>query len=212
MGSEVVASLRVAEPADGAAESLAYTDDAYIVNLVGRIYLGDRPLPCPAETVAALRELPCRTVFLSGNPTKTGHEYAAKLTWMGLPLLTDEIVASLFVLIQWLRREVPGACLFLIGEAPLKRALLNAGFVISEQAGEIDIVVASFNRTFACRRFQVAFVIPASAWLTPPDADHYCPVPEGREPARPRWTTDTVPAACMYQRHVSRESGLSNWC
>ncbi len=157
--------------------------DAYIFDLDGTIYLGDHLLPGAAETVAALRAAGRRTIFLSNNPTKTRAQYAAKLTGMGIPTPVDDIVNSSFVMAQWLLREAPDARLFVVGEQPLKDDLAAAGFQFSEQAGAIDIVVASFDRTFVYHKLQVAYdAIRKGARLVATNGDRFCPTPSGGEP------------------------------
>jgi ribonucleotide monophosphatase NagD (HAD superfamily) len=42
--------------------------------------------------------------------------------------------------------------IFVIGEAPLTSALLAAGLTLTEDAREVDIVVASYDRTFEYRK------------------------------------------------------------
>src|SRR5215210_3941763 len=131
--------------------------DAYIFDQDGTIYLGDQLLPGAAETVAALRVAGKRTIFLSNNPTKTRAQYAAKLSHMGIPTPVEDIVNSSFVMVHWLLRTAPAARLFVVGEEPLKSDLRAAGFQLTETAGAIDIVVASFDRTFDYHKLQVAF-------------------------------------------------------
>ena len=157
--------------------------DAYLFDLDGTIYLGDKLLPGAAETLAGLRAAGCRTIFLSNNPTKTRQQYVAKLTKLGIPATLDDVVNSSFVMVQWLLREAPTARLFVVGEEPLKHDLREAGFTLTEQVGEIDIVVASFDRTFVYHKLQVAFdAIRAGARLVATNGDRYCPVPGGGEP------------------------------
>src|SRR5437763_8007130 len=130
---------------------------AYLFDLDGTIYLGDSLLPGAAETITALRKAGRRTIFLSNNPTKTRSQYATKLTHMGIPTPIDDIVTSSFVMVRWLLNERPKARLFVVGEEPLKQDLRAAGFQLSETAGDIDMVVASFDRTFAYQKLQIAF-------------------------------------------------------
>lgn len=157
--------------------------DAYIFDLDGTIYLGDILLPGARETVAALRARGRRTLFLSNNPTKTRRQYADKLTAMGIPTPPDDIVNSSFVLVRWLLREAPRARLFVVGEAPLQQDLAEAGFALTDQPGVIDIVVASFDRTFAYQKLQMAFdAIRAGARLVATNPDRYCPTPDGGQP------------------------------
>ena len=153
---------------------------AYLFDLDGTIYLGDTLLPGAAETITVLRKAGRRTIFLSNNATKTRSEYVTKLTHLGIPTPLDDIINSSFVMVQWLLNEMPEARLFVVGEEPLKRDLRAAGFQLSETAGEIDIVVASFDRTFVYQKLQIAFVaIRLGARLVATNPDRYCPVPGG---------------------------------
>lgn len=154
--------------------------NAYLFDLDGTIYLGEALLPGAAETITALRAAGRRTIFLSNNPTRSRHQYAAMLSRLGIPTTTEDIVNSSYVMVQWLLREAPHARLFVVGEQPLQNELRKAGFTLSERAGEIDIVVASFDRTFTYHKLQVAFdAIRAGARLVATNPDRYCPMPGG---------------------------------
>jgi NagD protein len=157
--------------------------DGYIFDLDGTIYLGDILLPGAVELLAALRAEGRKVAFLSNNPTKTREQYVAKLRGMGVQADLAEVVNSSHVMVQWLLEHAPGATLFVCGEAPLIGELEAAGFRLSEQAGEIDFVVASFDRTFVYHKLQVAFdAIRAGARLVATNPDRFCPVPGGGEP------------------------------
>jgi NagD protein len=156
---------------------------AYIFDQDGTLYLGDHLLLGAAETVAALRAAGKRTIFLSNNPTRTRQGYATKLTSLGIPTLLDDIVNSSYVMVQWLLRNAPAARLFVVGEQPLKNELQAAGFQLNETAAEIDIVVASFDRTFTYHKLQLAYdAIRQGARLVATNPDRYCPTPSGGEP------------------------------
>lgn len=155
----------------------------YIFDLDGTIYLGDHVLPKVPELLGTLRDEGRRVAFLSNNPTKTREQYVARLRAMGLQAELDEVVNSSHVLVQWLLEHAPGATLFVCGEAALIGELTAAGFRLSEVAGEIELVVASFDRTFTYHKLQVAFdAIRAGARLVATNPDRFCPVPGGGEP------------------------------
>lgn len=157
--------------------------DAYIFDLDGTVYLGEALLPAAGETIARLREMGRRTVFLSNNPTRTREEYAHKLTRLGLPTPPQDVINSSFVMVDFLRRRMPQARLFVVGEASLENELRRAGFTLTDNAAEVDAVIASFDRTFAYRKLQIAFdAIRAGARFFATNADKYCPVPGGGEP------------------------------
>lgn len=155
----------------------------YIFDLDGTVYLGDTALPGAPEVIAAIRSTGRRLAFLSNNPTRTRHEYAYKLAQLGLGGDPAEIVNSSQVMVEWLREHAPHAILFVVGEAALIGELRAAGFVLSEEAGRIDYVIASFDRGFNYHKLQVAFdAVRAGARLIATNADRFCPVPGGGQP------------------------------
>ncbi|MGC8633555.1 MAG: HAD-IIA family hydrolase [Candidatus Limnocylindrales bacterium] len=155
----------------------------YILDLDGTVYLGERLLPTAGETIARLRELGSRTVFLSNNPTHARAAYADKLTSLGLPTPAADILTSSQVLVEFLRARLPGARLFVLGEQPLMDELAAAGFRLVGAARETDAVIASFDRTFVYGKLQVAFdAIRSGARFFATNPDRYCPVPGGGQP------------------------------
>src|ERR671911_877933 len=129
----------------------------YVFDLDGTIYLGDELLPGARRLVLKLRELGKRVVFLSNNPTKDPEMYAEKLTNLGIETPASEIINTVVSMTRWLSHNHPDATVFPIAEEPLKRAVGEAGIEMSERAEEIDIVVASYDRTFDYRKLQTAF-------------------------------------------------------
>lgn len=156
---------------------------AYILDLDGTVYLDETLLPGARQTIERLRADGARIVFLSNKPLQTRADYAAKLTRLGIPTANDDVINSSWVLVRWLKREAPGSALFVIGEAPLCDELRASGFRLTEQPGEIQFVVASFDRAFAYRKLQIAFdAIRAGARFIATNADPYCPTAEGGLP------------------------------
>jgi NagD protein len=156
--------------------------DAYIFDLDGTVYLGDALLPTAGETIQQLRRLGKRTVFLSNNPTHSRATYAAKLTRLGLPTAAEDVVNSSWVMVDFLKWQMPGARLFVVGEDSLHQELQQAGFRLRNDA-QVDAVIASFDRTFAYWKLQVAFdAIRGGARFFATNGDKYCPVPGGGEP------------------------------
>lgn len=157
--------------------------DGYIFDLDGTIYLGDELLPGAADTVARLRELGSKTVFVSNNPTRDPEMYAAKLVRLGIEAEASDIINPTITLRDWLLAEHPQAALFVIGEAPLCRVLETAGLRLTDDPEQIDIVVASYDRGFDYRKLQIAFDAlwrHRRATLVTTNLDPYCPLPGGR--------------------------------
>lgn len=157
--------------------------EAYVFDLDGTIYLGEELLPGAKRTIEELRrrEIPIR--FLSNNATSDPAQVAAKLAGLGLPTDVAEIANTVVTTTQWLKAHHPEAVVFPISEEPLKRALAAAGIRMSEDPAEIDIVIASYDRTFDYRKLQIAFDalwFHRRAILVQTNPDRYCPFPGGR--------------------------------
>jgi HAD superfamily hydrolase (TIGR01450 family) len=156
---------------------------AYVFDLDGTVYLGDRLLPGAARTVGELRRAGAAVRFLSNNPTRDPAQYAAKLAGLGLPTPVADIANTIVTTVRWLRRHHPEAVVFPIAEAPMTEALRAAGCRLSEDPAEIDIVVASYDRGFDYRKLQIAFDaiwFHRRAFLVQTNPDRYCPFPGGR--------------------------------
>jgi len=157
--------------------------EGYIFDLDGTIYLGDELLPGAKRLIQTLRQNGKKVIFLSNNPTKDPQMYSEKLTKLGLPTPQEETVNTVVTMTQWLLQNAPDATVFPISEEPLKKALRNAGIKMSENAEEIDIVIASYDRRFEYRKLQIAFDaiwFHKRARLVTTNPDRYCPFPGGR--------------------------------
>ena len=157
--------------------------EGYIFDLDGTIYLGDELLPGARRLIEALQDRRKKVVFLSNNPTHDTQMYAEKLTRLGIGTSPSEIVNTVVTMTQWLLQNHPDATVFPIAEEPLKRSLAEAGIRTSERSEEIDLVVASYDRTFEYRKLQIAFDAiwyHGRARLVTTNPDRYCPFPGGR--------------------------------
>lgn len=157
--------------------------DGYIFDLDGTIYLGDELLPGARRLIKTLVSLDRKILYLSNNPTRSPREFATKLSRLGIPARESQVLNTVATMTSWLVRHHPDATVFPISEAPLKRAFADAGIRMSEEAHEIDIVVASYDRTFDYCKLQIAFDAIHTfrrARLVATNPDRFCPFPAGR--------------------------------
>jgi len=153
----------------------------YVFDLDGTIYLGSDLLPGAARLLQGLRELRRKVVFVSNNPTRDPEEYAGKLADLGVPARPSEVINTVVTTTEWLAVNAPDATVFPVSEEPLERALRRRGIRISDDPGEIDIVIASYDRHFDYRKLQIAFdAIRGGARLVATNPDRFCPFPDGR--------------------------------
>ena len=155
----------------------------YIFDLDGTIYLGSELLPGAADLIAGLRRRGARVLFVTNNPTRNQQMYADKLTALGVPTRPEEVVNTIVTMTTWLAAQPCGTGVFVIGEEPLREAIKGAGVRLTERAEEVDVVVASYDRTFDYGKLQTAFdalTRPSPARLVTTNPDVYCPFPGGR--------------------------------
>ena len=155
----------------------------YIFDLDGTVYLGDHAIPGAPETIAALRKRGCGVVFLSNKPLQPREVYAEKLTRLGIPTSPDDVINSSLVLARYLLREMADARLFVIGEQPLLDEMASAGLSLSDNPDEIDVVIASCDRTFDYRKLDIGYqALRKGARFFATNADRTCPVEGGDIP------------------------------
>ena len=145
------------------------------------MYRGDALVPGAAETLAALRADGRRVAFLSNKPLETRADYAAKLTRLGVPAETDDVVNSSLVLARHLAELDPGAPVFVIGEPPLIAELTAHGFEVRRDP-HVRWVVIAFDRTFDYAKLDTALqAVKRGARLIATNPDRTCPVEDGGE-------------------------------
>jgi arabinose operon protein AraL len=153
-----------------------------IFDLDGTVYLSDHLIPGARQVIEQLREQGLRMVFVSNKPLQSRADYAAKLTRLGVPTHPDDVINSSLVLTRYLGREMPGATVFAIGEPPLLEELA-VGFQLSEDPDKIEVVIASFDRTFDYRKLNIGFqALRRGARFFATNADATCPIAGGEIP------------------------------
>ena len=158
--------------------------EGYAIDLDGTMYLGVELLPGAAATIATLRALDRRIVYLSNNPSTPGNATPSCSRDSACRRRPEAIVNSSGVMVEYLQRRHPGARLFVIGEASFQGELRRGRVsTLTEDPGRTDVVVAAFDRTFDYRKLQIAFdAIRGGARLVATNPDPYCPVPGGGLP------------------------------
>jgi NagD protein len=156
----------------------------FIFDLDGTVYLGDSLIPGADRVIHLLREKGRKVVFLSNKPLQTREDYASKLTRLGIPTQPDEVINSTFVMTHYLKKNVPQARLFVVGELPFIEELKRNDFTITEEPKEIDYVIVAFDRTFDYRKLNIAFqaIKKFGAHFIATNPDRTCPVEGGEIP------------------------------
>lgn len=168
--------------------------DGFVFDLDGTVYLGDAALPGAVEGITRLRGLGKQTLFVSNKPLEPREVYAAKLTRLGIPTSTEQVITSAYVLGRYLARTEPHLRLYVVGEANLKAELRGHGLTVVEELADqdpkqvidphgIDAVVIAFDRTLDYRKLNTAYqALLGGARFFATNGDKMCPMPGGGIP------------------------------
>ncbi len=157
--------------------------DGYVFDLDGTVYLDGQALPGAVEVISRLRGDGARVIFATNKPLEQAADYAAKLTALGIPAEADDVVTALDSLLVYLADVHRGARLLLVTEPVVASILAEAGFEITDDPLNADIVVVSFDRTFDYAKLLAAYrAINAGAVIVATNPDPYCPTADGGLP------------------------------
>jgi HAD superfamily hydrolase (TIGR01450 family) len=156
----------------------------YALDLDGTVYLGDELLPGAAETIAELRRAGAAIVFVTNKPLETAEEYAAKLSALGVPATAADILTAVDALVQYLGARHRDRALLLISEQVVADRLATEGFRLTDDPGEAEVVVVSFDRTFSYTKLHAGYraVRENGAAIVATNPDPWCPTPDGGLP------------------------------
>lgn len=153
----------------------------FVLDLDGTFYLEDSILPGSASFLEACRQTGKDVLFLTNNSSHTADFYRRRLKGMGCDTALYKVVTSGDVAVSFLRRERPGARVFLLGDSALRACFAQEGIPLG--AEHADIVVAAFDAELTYRDvFLACRLIRGGAEFFATNPDLNCPVQGGLAP------------------------------
>lgn len=132
---------------------------AYLIDLDGTMYHGNRIIPGAAELIVNLQDNGIPYLYVTNNSSRTPEDVASHLREMGIPAVEKEVCTSAVAAAQYIATISPGAKVAPIGEKGLLHALDEAGLVVDEE--HPDFVVQGIDRSFTYET-----LTRATRWIT----------------------------------------------
>jgi 4-nitrophenyl phosphatase len=155
----------------------------FIFDADGTLYRGEAVLPGAAELIADLRRLGIPWLVATNNSTMPPAGVAARLTRMGIPTTAADVLNSSQVAAAYVAREMPGASVFMVGEAGVREALGEAGVALTDDWEAADAVVVGLDRELTYARLRdAALAIRRGARFIAANADRTLPTEHGLIP------------------------------
>ena len=154
-------------------EQLLESTDAFLFDLDGTVYLDETPIGDVKGTLARLRALKKRVVFVTNNSSKTEEEYRKKLSRIGILGEGDLICTSAMAAAEHVSAHFPKKRVYLLATDAVKEEFARTVPLVED---EPDVVILAYDTslTFAkLKRFNEFLAGGAYFIATHPDA--VCP-------------------------------------
>lgn len=154
-------------------ETLLKETDAFLFDLDGTVYLDETPIGDVKGTLARLRAMHKRIVFLTNNSSKTEAEYRQKLTRIGLWGEGDLVYTSAMATAEYVAARFPHKRVYLLATDAVKEEFSRT-VPLAEEAPDVAVLAYDTTLTFAkMKRFNEFLAGGAVFLATHPDA--VCP-------------------------------------
>jgi len=153
----------------------------FIFDLDGTVYLGDQLLPGVEDLLSYLDHAGQPYYFLTNNSSRSRVDYSTKLATYGLDIPEDKIFSSGMATAIYLKKQKPGARVYLVGTPSLEEEFQMYGFQLVDVAP--DFAVLGFDTTLTYQKIRKLcdFVVEGIPYIaTHPDIN--CPTPDGFMP------------------------------
>jgi len=157
----------------------------FIFDLDGCIYRGNVPIPGAADTIAHLRKLGKKILFLTNNATRTPEQYVEKLRGMKIDADVDDVLTSATATAIFLSKKYGKVTVFPVGGRGLVQELEKIGhrIVNAHKIKEADFVVVCLDPEFTYEKLDLACqAIFSGAKLVATNIDPTIPVEGGFRP------------------------------
>ena len=153
----------------------------FLFDLDGTVYLGDQLLPGARDLLAYLDKKSRPYLFLTNNSSRSRADYSLKLAKYGLDAPEEKIFSSGMATGIYLKKQQPGARVYLVGTPSLEEEFRSCGFELVEE--HPDFAVLGFDTTLTYEKIRKLsnFVREGIPYIAT-HSDINCPTPDGFMP------------------------------
>jgi NagD protein len=121
--------------------------ECWLTDMDGVLVHENAAIPGAAELIQRWVDTSRRFLVLTNNSIYTPRDLAARLRQSGLEVPEENIWTSALATAEFIKDQMPGARVYVIGEAGLTTALHAAGFILTDQ--DPDYVLLGETRTYS---------------------------------------------------------------
>jgi HAD superfamily hydrolase (TIGR01457 family) len=153
----------------------------FLLDMDGTFYLSDRLLEGALRFIDVLKRQRKTFLFLTNNSSKDRHQYAEKISRLGLPIPDEAVLTSGEATALYLRDRSPAARLFVVGTPFLEEEFRQHGFELVRQ--EPQFAVLGFDTTLTYEKlWALCDLVRAGVPYIATHPDFNCPTEKGYMP------------------------------
>ncbi len=130
-------------------QELLQKTEVFLLDLDGTVYLSGTPIGDMLNTLATLRKMGKRLIYLTNNSSKTEEEYVKMLKANGFWGEGDAVFSSATAAIGYLNGEQKGKKVHLLATPAVQERFANAGVVLDEENPDICLMAYDMTLDFA---------------------------------------------------------------
>lgn len=160
------------------AQSILKGIKCFILDLDGTFYLGNKILDGSIEFLHRLEDNNIQFKFFTNNSSRNARFYINKIKKMGYDLSLDKMLISNHVIINYIKANLKGRRVFILGNEYLKNDFIESGIPID--MNNPDLVVVGFDTSLAYKNVSKAcrFIRNGAGFLAV-NPDLNCPTEDG---------------------------------
>lgn len=171
---------------------------AFMIDLDGTIYKGNKTIPGALDFISSLKERNIPFVFLTNNSSNSRSYYLEKLNRMGFDIELKNVLTSTTATIRFLMTERNGRSVFPLGTDGFVKELTDAGIAIDEE--DPDIVLLAFDRSITYGKINNAYrLLMKGKEFIATHPDDLCPTENG-------YDIDIGPFIRMFESMTERKA------
>lgn len=132
----------------------------FLLDMDGTLYLDETLFDGAAELLHHIRESGGRYLFLTNNSSKSVDAYVEKMTCLGIPAAEEDFLTSVDALILYLyERQWEEKRFYVCGTQSMKSQLRAAGFAVTEDCDEADVLLMGFDTELTFQKLEDACIL-----------------------------------------------------
>ena len=153
----------------------------FLLDMDGTFYLGEQLIEGALKFIDVLNRHGCEYLFLTNNSSKDSHQYAEKISRLGLPISREKVLTSGEATAMYIQRQQPGARVYIVGTPALENEFSARGFVLVEEMPDFAVLGFDTTMTYA-KMWRLCDGVRAGVPYIATHPDYNCPTEKGFMP------------------------------